>query len=497
MKKKSKKKKKRAKLAKRSDIFYLNSTIPGKGSLSLSNYLLSTSYEKEDFTSVEEEIRKGDTIKAYNKSQELFNKAKDKKNFVFEYTIAKHEKRHFFDIISTPFGQGLFLMNWVHLFHFSRLISNHKRPGMVLKIPFRKWIELLDCPEDIIAFTKDVMHNKNYDKLWLYSGSPKSIRITPKEKKLLGKKKLLGGRSIIGEPLRPYIGFVEKFKIKMYPANTVSIFEGIAWWVQLINMAAFDAEIASFWWKRILRSPHLWMYFSVLKAARILCHDDPDETCKMIEFSLMTPGVVIWHKDLMYGFSGDEREFDPGWRFYLLMQYMIEHKPQSKKIETICQEFCENIGWWRPLEIITRTKTYWEEIVKSSDEIIGPVYNDFAEFANNTLNSRQSNPLLGIDYAMKFGFILPPIHRKILPNGKFDIRIVEDQHKSFAWKNFILLSSIVNDALNKNEIRCPYAIDLQGATFPGSGKCTCEANLSRCVMEEMFDYLGISFINIK
>src|SRR5260370_31266414 len=87
----------------------------------------------------------------------------------------------------------------------------------------------------------------------------------------------------------------------------------------------------------------------------------------------------------------------------------------------------------------------------------------------------QGGPLLGGHLDRRFlemsQQILPPLHRKVKPDGRVDFRMHSDSKKGTSWVFYFALRTIMERVIDQHKITCSFAFGSEGTSLPAEGKC--------------------------
>ena len=152
----------------------------------------------------------------------------DKERFLLELTRETHEKKHFFDIVSTTLGYELFFLNWNTIRFFFDLLTVVKTIGIKLEIPIIKWVNYPDCPEWANIFLEQYQNRKNF----LHDSFLGKITDFPVDQFPVyaqAREYLTGLRLPEIGGYRPYLGIAHGTKMFAYPIRIPDLLEAAAW----------------------------------------------------------------------------------------------------------------------------------------------------------------------------------------------------------------------------------------------------------------------------
>ena len=153
--------------------FHLRLMAPAQGTFSPVTFLMTSSFQTHDFTSVSTAVAKGLLKQASEMLPAMFAESKDKELFVFEHSIPAHEKRHFVDFVSTPFGIRMFRIYWAVCGEFLRLLSSLAESHQQVTIPLRTWAKSRDCPDGVRHFLRTYEFRENEVRRLISFGVPR------------------------------------------------------------------------------------------------------------------------------------------------------------------------------------------------------------------------------------------------------------------------------------------------------------------------------------
>lgn len=423
--------------------------------------------------------------------------AKSKGQFLLELTRETHEKRHFFDIVSTTLGYELFFLNWNTIRFFFDLLTVVQTIGINLEIPIRKWVNHPDCPKWASVFLEQYQNKTNF----LYDCTPGKITKFPVDQFPVyaqGREYLSGLRLPERRGYRPYLGIPDGTKMVAYPISIPDLLEAAAWNQQFIIMNKIDGEIAAnYWEEQRIQNPSPKFPLHLILASLFACKGVREDMSKMFDFSLLPPLTIDGRPEK----NLDSMQYDPPWRFYTLWQYMIQNK--SLDLESAIKRMCKDKKWMQPNEVIRdarkRVKDMKEKLKSGRlaldpDTNLGLVLGDYLNYFDRIISAREKTCLFGGPDDKKYKELLrdnePPLHRLILSNGKMIFWENEAIHQT-AWIDFYHLSHIMRDSVDQEYIKCPYSIKKNPAKIPGNGRCTCELERDQCHIASFFDRLGV------
>jgi hypothetical protein len=473
--------------------FHLRLMAPAQGTFSPVTFLMTSSFQTHDFTSVSTAVAKGLLKQASEMLPAMFAESKDKELFVFEHSIPAHEKRHFVDFVSTPFGIRMFGIYWAVCGEFLRLLSSLAESHQQVTIPLRTWAKSRDCPDGVRHFLRTYEFRENEVRRLISFGEPVQVPSTA----VPFRYKAVLTRLEVDDELWPYIGYSSGEEYHFYPINGRAILEGISWTVQSASMAGVDNTLAVRWWKRVAEDRRLWMYWVLPRYFEQFIGLDPDRSLKALEWSLMTPLGLRGSG----GPEHDPHELSPSWRLYWFAKHLSEHRTARSNITRAAERFAQTRGWKTMTDNIKEAKQHLE--LMSSQATLHPndpllsVMHEYLGFARQSLDVRGQAPLLGFDYMKKLPS-LPPMTRRILPDGSVQMRMKQQESESdeiaaWSWIMFAVLSSAISDCVEADHVVCPFAVETQSVHFPGSKDCTCRLNIGECYVSTTMKRVGASF----
>ena len=425
--------------------------------------------------------------------------------FLSELTRETHERRHFFDLVSTTIGYLLFHTNWNSIKNFSDFLFVVGQYGESLKLPIREWVNQGSCPEFGKTFIEQYQYGQNFLQD-CFEGKQKEISLSLVPPYARVKDYLSGLRMQEERGTRPYLGVSTGDRMVAYPIRTFDILEASAWNQQLTTMNLIGGKIALRIWENLFKqSPS--QHYPILFVAFSACKGEREDMSKMLEFALLPPLPVNGRPDR----NLDPMQYDPPWRFYTLWQYMLQNR--SLNLERAVERLCKDKKWMQPGEVIRDARKHMEEWrieAKSAlglehEHNLGLVLEDYINYFDKITSAREKRNLFGgpddktyRELTEKYG---PPLQRLILKSGKMVFRHSEAVHDD-AWVDFYLLSHIMQDAVNKKAIGCPLIVKKPnekkpGAVLPGDGKCTCKLERDQCHVAEFLEQLGLKVETLR
>lgn len=471
---------------------YINLISPSYGSFSPSNFLMTSSFGRYNFYELEKLLHQGKPRDAEKHVRRMMDSSKDKGWFLFEYTIPVHEKQHFFDFISTPFGLDIFWTHFSFGLEFISLVERLKEKALPIYLPLQEWKADPKCPQEVIEFVDSYEGEITAMGLFLRTGSP----LSEKHFNTPIKGDLQSLIIDIDGLLRPYVCIRQNSTYSLYPLDATGIMESLAWKTQNHVMGLLNKSLAIRWNNRFLSDPSLWIYYSALQAANYSCNADPDKVVKLLQFSLMTPPSII--RDSLPNVYVEE--LDPAWRFHLFSEFLLSNASTISSIESAVEKFCSRYKWTHPIEIIEKT---YAEISKTlaelptDDGVFETVFKEYLEFQLQTLQLRRDYPLLDLAVLLEDHHIRPPIHRKVYPNGEVQLRVSESHASSQAWVHFSILNHLIIEMMDKKQLSCWIAHKKPVTIFPGSDGCLCELSLQKCLTAAILNKLGVDIIMLS
>jgi len=412
----------------------------------------------------------------------MLNAAPDRSSFLIENSIPVHEKRHFFDAVSTPFGIFCFLRGFFLTVQFHNLLN--ELHGRRLRIPFKRWISHRDCPAAVKQFVRIY---DNYES-WLGSFSAGSKWVQPASASPYSGVNQSLVLEMDGRKF-PCAAYKIGDKLRIFEVTPLSIFEGLAVAVQLQSIMQFDATAAKDWLLEVDLHPVYWYYTSALNLAAACCDGDIDRTLKMMEFALMIP-LGGEKADC----ASDEKE--PGWRFTAMAEYLLQHN-SSEDINVVADIVCDQKGWKQSRENLASAKSHLDtvHVFKEGWNYVQAVVDDFRRISHKTLDARKQSPLLGMSYLTPMLDLKAPIHRKIRPDGTAEI-FCDPEHGD-AWAHFMILSAMTGNAVNGSSLVC--AFSKSGLNqYPANRSCDCDARTQReaCLLAQIVETYAIEVTSI-
>lgn len=445
------------------------------------------------------------TAKSYINKQLETGTELDNYMFLSELTSEMHERRHFFDLVSTTVGYLLFHTNLNSIKNFSDFLFVVGRFGGNLKLPLREWVNKSDCPQFGKDFLEQYQHGENFLQD-CRMGEQKEISFDQVPPYARVKDYLSGLRIPEGRGTRPYLGISTGDHMVAYPISTYEILEASAWNQQLTTMFHVGGKIGGRIWENLFSQSPL-KHYPILFVAFSACKGEREDMAKMLEFALLAPLPVYGRPDV----NLDPMQYDPPWRFYALWQYMLQDR--SLKLEKAVERMCRERKWMQPGEVVRDARKHikeWREEAKLGfgleHEInLGLVLEDYIDYFDKITAAREKQSMFGGPDDKKYMELTekyqPPLQRMILKSGKMVFRNNKAVHEA-AWSEFYLLSHIMRDAVDQKAIGCPFIIQKSnekkpGVVLPGNGKCTCKLERDRCQVAEFLERWGLKVETLR
>jgi hypothetical protein len=461
---------------------YLRLMSHASGNFSTANFLMTSIYSAHDFRRVEMPAL-GDKEEFVSAFRELLEAAPDRKTFLWENSIPAHEKRHFFDALSTSFGILGFLRRFLLTIEFHNVLNELSTDGQ-LRIPLRRWIRRHDCPSSVKKFVKTYNAYDSLDRTGL-AGSKWTLPAhdTPVAQ---AKQSLI---LEIGDRKIPCTGYLAGNNLRVFEVTALPIFEGLAVCVQLGSIGYLDPTVARSWMLEVDLHPLYWYYTSALDLASACCHGDVNQILKMLEFALMIP-IAGEEDDVL------PEEKDPGWRFTAMAEHLLNHQGPPPEMNTVADIVCEQKGWRKVSENLLRARSYLDEVnminaLHTDGNYFQSVIDDFRKLSHQVLDARLESPLLGLSYLNYMTEVKPPLHRKIRPDGT--AQIFCDPGSGEGWNRFLFMTSMMDDAVDKNRLICPTSRSTRHG-IPGNQACDCDSRVER---ETCFLVPALESLNLK
>jgi hypothetical protein len=465
---------------------------PASGSMSLNSFLMESSYSDYDFKAITVALRSGAPGAALALALEGFREADDQKDYAFQFTIPVHERRHFFDIASTPLGINLFLRNWMVKQALLELLTFGPANRRILRLPLRDWIGRGDCPSAVARFvhmrdawSKDMHH---------VMGDAKPRRTRRPSTAVPPVSLVHEIDSTSNSRCRPGMLLAEGGKYWIYPICGAGIFEALAWLTQNQWMAmAFGDSIARDWWSEFLASRGYWQYTVLNGMAMTCCDGNSDDIAQILEFALMAPG---WPASIDDHTASRPEQLDPAWRLYELFS-LLRRSTSPRSIADASAELCRARGWITPAEVVEKTAGHLESLPTTNapaDPLLS-VLHDFKGYALQGLEYRSKVPLMTLSSYLRSveSFRLPPLHRVSLPGSPPEFRCDRETPVHRAWLDFFVLAGIESKLSDGKRIRCPMGAGTAAATAPGRPDCKCGNSAQRCWMHGLLDSCRVQF----
>ncbi len=447
------------------------------------NVLVNHDYYSVDFSGLTKAAQDKDRSKyltLVKKMFESYENTNDRMNFLFNYTIPEHEKRHYFDIISTTFGINNFFANWTIA---GLYISNE---------------------EDII---KTLQENNYKHNIFHYINIDKNYTSVVNENLLvkLGNAKvfLINGFhnfSNLPNPQEfsdaPYIAYIRDSNWIFYPISVISIFENIALLHQFARMRysssylPVDEQIIIDWFEQeIYDNETYWNYWNLSKYFMYYCGlKEIHKIIIILEFCLMVPFPINSSNELNVNY--DEKQEDPAWRFYYFSLYYHEHYRDVQNIDIIkiINEFTLKMKWTsidenienalKKIESYTQFLSLEDENKFSHMDTI--LYQFNKDIAKKALICRKKyNNFLGLIFPREGCDFIPPIHIK---HNMYDnnVEVLGDESFGLSWLYYYGYINIINDLLLKTkQLNCPYS------NKPIQKHCDCYMKAPECIGYEI------------
>lgn len=457
------------------------------GTFSTVNFLMTTVFRDTDFRAVEA-LAAADSEQAGHAFRGLLQSAPDRASFVLENSFPIHEKRHLFDIFSTPYGIRRFLRRFFLTVEFHNLL-NGLAPGGCLRIPLKSWRKRADCPASVKEFLKTYDAYAASDVTSL-KGSKWSLPSSESVRSEVNQSLIMevNGRMI------PSAGYLIGDKLRVYELTALPILEGLAVCVQLGAMTALEAVTARSWLKEVDLHPIYWWYTSALNLASACCHGNAEETIRMLEFALMIP-----FEDEAGGLQPEEK--DPGWRLTRMAEYLLNHKDAPSDMNAVADVVSRQKGWRTVSENLASARSWLGRVdmadpAKPQGNYFHRVIEDFRKLSHQLLDARLDSPLLGLSYVHAMGTeVRPPMHRKIRPDGT--AQIFCDSETGEAWAHFLLMSSMMEDAVSGRRLDCPLSRSSRHG-IPGDRTCDCDSRVERetCLLIQAVESLKLDVVPV-
>lgn len=467
--------------------FLYSLMAPSKGSLCPFSYLMTSSFEKNNFDSFRQEVFLGRVHTAYEMLLRMFEDSEDKESFLIEASIPAHEKRHFVDLTATTFGLYLFKHNWALCVSFFLLLQSLSKEGIKVSLPLREWCKSKNCPEEVKSFVHIYEYTEKRLSKEIGIGKPESM---PKEYVPQQYDMILTKLEADNVTL-PSVGFLGVDEYNIYPINGLVILEGIATIVQYNYISKINKELADKWWEKLSNNPQLWMYWSVPNILTKMVGLSNEQSLIVLEWALMIPA----------DFTNNSPELDPAWRLYYIANYLARSKKSNQNIKKLIEEFLKLQKWRTTAEVVTLTENYitncFSEMKIDANDPLSTVMHEYMLSFKRSLTVRKDNPLVGFDYLEKFDS-LPPMTRTISPDGVVSIKMKKtdseiDEIKNQGWLSYLIISRSIYDSISKKHISCPFSLEKKHSNFPHSNECNCNLDLKNCTVSQVMQLTGVQF----
>ncbi len=353
------------------------------------SFLMTTSFANRDFRDLEAAVRSGDRFSVERAFDAALAAAPNRKQFLLEHSLPIHERRHFFDLLSTPFGMRLFRGGLEQACRFARLVHETREKQEVLRLPLRAWAAEAESPAAIRQFVS------GYDDFQrrirpLREGEPITLPLA----EWPGVNPVECVRLETDGKRTPHVGYRDRRHITFYPLNPVSVIEGLAVAVQMYSLGRVDPDFERQWFSYLVKKQDAWFYTAALRLARGPAANFVDAVLQLLEFGLMTPFEPE-------RFGTDEGE--PGSRFYALVQHLLTHPRQDPDINTAAIELCAARGWQTPAQVLVGWSSYLDKADTAGSEVGAAVLASYRKMAEPLLEARADEPLLGFRYVLLTG----------------------------------------------------------------------------------------------
>jgi hypothetical protein len=465
-----------------------------RGTFSPVSFLMTSLFHEHDFQAISEAATQGSSEEVVEKMlRQQFANSQNKQLFLFEHFIPAHEKRHFVDFVSTPFGLHLFRTNWAVCASFLTLLGSLAERDQAVTIPLREWAKSNDCPEAVHKFLDDYEFREKERHRLISAGEPTQIPASAVPQRY----NVMLTRLEVEDAYRPYVGFLDGEDYNLYPINGLTILEGLAWIVQYVGMTRIDKGVADSWWLKFLDNRQLWMYWALPQLLSEYISLELAQSIKALEWSLMIPAGITDDEP-----GGDPDELDPAWRFYWLAKHLMEKRTEAQSIEQAVEEVSTAHGWKTVEGVIEQTKHYIERRLSNAqlhpnDPLLSVMY-EYVGLMRQSLDARQQgSSLMGFEYIKELP-TLPPMTRRVLPDGSMQIRMKEaqtenDEIAARSWVAFAVLSSVISDCVEGDRLVCPFAVRRSATFLLGLGDCTCELKMAECYVSTVMKMVGARF----
>ncbi len=395
-------------------------------------------------------------------------------SYLKKYSAIYHERRHFHDIVGTTYGVRLFFYGQSVLNQFVIKCLPLLQRLRTVRVPFIRWTELHDCPDEILSFV-EMYNNANSDVAWFTTALdlPASYSSTSH----------VGVHTPGGSKPVPVIRFEDK-KSQYYPLGGFALEEGAAFVVEnLLIRKFFGREYEELYNQEVRILPGGKDYTAALS----FFYGSTDSRNLDLFLSACDYGLNI-------GFPNDFRAGHPGWRFVLLCEQLgWKHTSDYSNAMGLASDRLKNNAGWPSLEESWRedAKYCQEQIEHNQDfysqtqSLIGFVNLKYFSMAKTIFEKRLANTIhydSFVSYVQSHGeFPSPPLRRQQVDGALVVLPSQYELQNAWLWLAWCFLWETVGNLVEGDGLVCrqfqddAFSVDCFQHSYcehtPGKSKC--------------------------